>query len=100
MSARRAGHTSPLACGFKLAATQCQLSTHDDSDHFGLLSDDCAYGTALWLRWFGPDGTELLMLPDCPVAAPKPDSNGCCLFAGHTEQHTWEGTSEEAPCTS
>ncbi|MFH8436495.1 hypothetical protein ACH4A3_14890 [Streptomyces sp. NPDC018007] len=80
-------------------AVQCQLSTHDDSDHFGLLTDDCAYGTALWLRWRGAH-VELVVLRDCPVAAPKPDSNGCCLFAGHAEQLTWEGTSEEAPCTS
>ncbi|MFI1189167.1 hypothetical protein [Streptomyces californicus] len=28
-------------------AVQCQLSTHDEGKHFGLLTDACAYGTAL-----------------------------------------------------
>ncbi|MYR78204.1 hypothetical protein K7395_27285 [Streptomyces filamentosus] len=80
-------------------AVQCQLSVHDDSDHFGLLTDDCAYGTALWLRWLGADETALVLLPDCPVAAPGPDGDGCCLFADHAEQHTWEDALEEVSCT-
>ncbi|MFB7971356.1 hypothetical protein [Streptomyces rubiginosohelvolus] len=81
-------------------AVQCQLSAHDDGEHFGLLADAGAYGTALWLRWRGPDATELVVLPDCPVAAPGPDGEGCCLFADHTAQHTWEDTLEEVSCTS
>ncbi|WP_371630089.1 hypothetical protein OG892_22380 [Streptomyces sp. NBC_00341] len=70
-------------------AVQCQLSAHE-GEHFGLLTDTCAYGTALWLRWHGTDEAELVVLPDCPVVAPGPDGEGCCLFAGHAEQHTWE----------
>ncbi|MEU2248518.1 hypothetical protein [Streptomyces sp. NPDC019224] len=81
-------------------AVRCQLSAHDDGDHFGLLSDDGSYGTALWLRWYGTDEAELVVLSDCPVAAPGPDGEGCCLFAGHAKQHTWEDTPEEVPCTS
>ncbi|MFJ5739576.1 hypothetical protein [Streptomyces microflavus] len=87
--------TTPYVDG----AVQCQLSAHDDGDHFGLLTDTCAYGTALWLRWHGTTDAELVVLPDCPVAAPGPDGGGCCLFAGHAEQHTWEDTPEEVPCT-
>ncbi|KOG10405.1 hypothetical protein ADK34_35530 [Streptomyces viridochromogenes] len=81
-------------------AVQCQLSAHDEGEHFGLLTDAGAYGTALWLRWRGPDETELVGLPDCPVAAPDPDGEGCCLFADRVKQHTWEDALEEVPCTS
>lgn len=70
-------------------AVQCQLSTHDAGEHYGLL-DDLEYGTALWLRWDGT-GVELVVLPDCPMVGPGPDREGCCLFAGHPEQHTWQG---------
>ena len=80
-------------------AVQCQLSAHDDCDHFGLLTDDCAYGSALWFRWLGANETALVLLSDCPVAAPGPDGDGCCLFAGHTAQHTWEDALEEVSCT-
>ncbi|PVD00925.1 hypothetical protein DBP12_08595 [Streptomyces sp. CS014] len=80
-------------------AVQCQLSVHDDGNHFGLLTDDCAYGYALWLRWLGANETELVVLPDCPAAAPGPDGDGCCLFAGHTAQDTWEDTPKELSCT-
>ncbi|MEV0121801.1 hypothetical protein AB0I16_09620 [Streptomyces sp. NPDC050703] len=76
------------------------MSAHGDSDHFGLLSDAGAYGTALWLRWGGTNEAELDVLPDCPVAAQGPDGEGCCLFADHAEQHTWEDTPEEDPYTS
>ncbi|MFS0696344.1 hypothetical protein [Streptomyces nitrosporeus] len=79
---------------------QCQLSAHEDGDHFGLLSDTGSYGTALWLRWCGRGETELVVLPDCPMAAPGPDGEGCCLFADHAEQHTWEDIPEETPCIS
>ncbi|MFB7518354.1 hypothetical protein [Streptomyces sp. NPDC056144] len=82
------------------SAVQCQLSTHDESDHFGLLTDSGAYGTALWLRWHGPDVAELVTLPDCPVAAPGSDGEGCCLFADHIARHTWEDELEEVSCTS
>lgn len=81
-------------------AVQCQLFAHDAGEHFGLLTDDGAYGTALWLRWYGGDETELVVLSDCPVVAPGPDGEGCCLFADHAKQHTWEDTPEELPCTS
>ncbi|MGV2914790.1 hypothetical protein [Streptomyces alfalfae] len=81
-------------------AVRCQLSAHDEGEHFGLLTDDGAYGTALWLRWHGADETELVALPDCPVAAPGPDGEGCCLFADHAEQHTWEDALGEFSCTS
>ncbi|TRV73974.1 hypothetical protein FKN01_25785 [Streptomyces sp. 130] len=81
-------------------AVRCQLSAHDGGDHFGLVSDDGSYRTALWLRWRGTDEPELLVLPDCPVAAPGPDGDGCCLFVDHAKQHTWEDTPEEVPCTS
>ncbi|MEU3007385.1 MULTISPECIES: hypothetical protein [unclassified Streptomyces] len=81
-------------------AVQCQLSAHDEGDHFGLLADAGAYGTALWLRWHRSDEAELVVLPDCPVAAPGPDGEGCCLFAGHAMQHTWEEALEEVSCTN
>ncbi|MGW4301517.1 hypothetical protein ACWEHT_17315 [Streptomyces sp. NPDC004646] len=69
---------------------------HKDGDHFGLLSDAGTYGTALWLRWHGMSAAELLVLPDCPVSG----GEGCCLFADHAKQHTWEDTPEEIPCPS
>ncbi|MFJ4870769.1 hypothetical protein [Streptomyces sp. NPDC088757] len=81
-------------------AVQCQLSAHEDGDHFGLLSDAGPYGTAVWLRWHGTGEAEPVVLPDCLVAAPGPDGEGCCLFAGHAKQHTWEDAPEEIPCTS
>ncbi|GGY78679.1 hypothetical protein CP967_10380 [Streptomyces nitrosporeus] len=81
-------------------AVQCQLPAHDEDEHFGLLADIGAYGTALWLRWHGTDEVELVVLPDCPVAAPGPDGEGCCLFAGHAEQHTWEDALEEVSRTN
>ncbi|MGW2115804.1 hypothetical protein [Streptomyces zhihengii] len=81
-------------------AVQCQLCAHDEGEHFGLLTDACAYGTALWLRWHGMDEAELVVLPDCPVAAPGPDGEGCFLFADHAKQHTWEDALEEVSCTS
>ncbi|MEW1700012.1 hypothetical protein [Streptomyces sp. NPDC091278] len=79
---------------------QCQLSAHDDGEHFGLLADVGEYGTALWIRWPGTTALELAVLPDCPAAAPGPDGEGCCLFADHAEQHTWENALEEVPCPS
>ncbi|MFJ3503952.1 MULTISPECIES: hypothetical protein [unclassified Streptomyces] len=81
-------------------AVQCQLSAHDNGDHFGLISDTGPYGTALWLRWCDTGEAALVVLPDCPVAAPGPDGEGCCLFVDHAKQHTWEETPEEVPCTS
>ncbi|ARH91748.1 MULTISPECIES: hypothetical protein [Streptomyces] len=81
-------------------AVQCQLAPHDDGEHHGLLGGDLdEYGTALWLRWRGGTEVELVVLPDCPVVAPGPDGEGCCLFAGHAGRHTWDGTADEAPCT-
>ncbi|MFF9570525.1 hypothetical protein [Streptomyces sp. NPDC014685] len=80
-------------------AVQCQLSAHDDGEHFGLLADTEAYGTALWLHWHGTDEAQLAVLPDCPVTGPGPDSEGCCLFADHTGQHTWEDALEEVSRT-
>ncbi|MCX0244325.1 hypothetical protein [Streptomyces drozdowiczii] len=81
-------------------AVQCQLSAHDEGEHLGLLTDNGVYGTALLLRWHGADAVQLVGLPDSPVAAPGPGGDGCCLFADHTQQHTWEDAPEEAPCTS
>ncbi|MFB7609878.1 hypothetical protein [Streptomyces gardneri] len=79
---------------------QCQLSAHDGREHFGLLNDLGEYGTALWLRWREKTDVDLVVLPDCPVVAPGPDGEGCCLFAGHLEQHTWEHNLEEVSCLS
>ncbi|MDI7785174.1 MULTISPECIES: hypothetical protein [Streptomyces] len=78
-------------------AVRCQLSAHDEDEgeRFGLLTDTGAYGTALWLRWHRPDEAQVVMLPDCPVAAPGPDGDGCRLFADHTAQHTWQDGMEE-----
>ncbi|MFI1736734.1 hypothetical protein [Streptomyces sioyaensis] len=87
------------ASGCVDSAVQCQLSAHEDGAHYGLLDDDLEYGTALWFRWGGTD-MQRVVLPDCPVAGPAPDREGCCLFADHAEQHTWEDTVEEVPCTS
>ncbi|MGW7492177.1 hypothetical protein [Streptomyces sp. NPDC054786] len=95
-SAREARERS--ASGFADSVVQCQLSAHEDGEHYGLL-DDLEYGTALWFLWCGTD-MDLVVLPDCPVAGPGPDREGCCLFADHAEQHTWEDTVEEVSCTS
>ncbi|MCN9241956.1 hypothetical protein NGF19_14345 [Streptomyces sp. RY43-2] len=81
-------------------AAHCQLSAHHDGEHYGLLGDLGEYGTALWLRWRERTEADLVVLPDCPVVAPGLDGDGCCLFADHSEQHTWEDASEEASCTS
>ncbi|MFC9795242.1 hypothetical protein ACFVJI_21600 [Streptomyces sp. NPDC127584] len=81
-------------------AVQCQLSTHDGGHHFGLLSDAESYGTARWLRWCGTGEAEPVVLPDCPVTAPGPDGEACCLFADHTTQHTWEDALEGVSCIS
>ncbi|WTG18339.1 hypothetical protein OG945_16135 [Streptomyces decoyicus] len=88
------------ASGCVDSAVQCQLCTHRDGQHHGLL-EDLEYGTALWFRWDGPD-VELVVLPDCPVVGPGPDGEACCLFADHAGQHTWEEAHfvEEVPCIS
>ncbi|MFT9665526.1 hypothetical protein ACMZ5F_08810 [Streptomyces rhizosphaericola] len=78
-------------------AVRCQLSAHDEGEHFGLLADTGTYGTALWLRWHGPDEARLVVLPDCPATAPGPDGDGCRLFAGHTAHHTWQDGMEQTP---
>ncbi|MFI1161606.1 hypothetical protein [Streptomyces sioyaensis] len=82
------------------SAVQCQLSAHQGGEHYGFL-DDPEYGTALWLRWRGTE-VDLVVLSDCPVVGPGPDGEGCCLFADHVEQHTWEEAhpAEEVPCIS
>lgn len=87
------------ASGCVDSAVQCQLSVHGDDEHYGLLGDS-EYGTALWLRWRGRADVELTVLPDCPLVGPEPDGEGCCLFADHAEQHTWQDSREESPCTS
>ncbi|WP_432094039.1 hypothetical protein [Streptomyces sp. bgisy100] len=87
------------ASGWVDSAVQCQLSAHVGGEHFGFL-DDVEHGTALWLRWRGTTEVALVVLSDCPVAGPGPDKEGCCLFADHSEQHTWQDTVEEIPCTS
>jgi hypothetical protein len=79
---------------------QCQLSGHDDGERYGLLDDLGEYGTALWLRRQERTDVGLVVLPDCPVVAPGPDGEGCCPFAGHTEQHTSDDTLEAASCPS
>ncbi|MET9203615.1 hypothetical protein ACFWGE_13920 [Streptomyces bacillaris] len=81
-------------------AVRCQLSAHDEGEHFGLLTDTGAYGTALWLRWHGPDEAELVVLLDCPVPAPGPDGDGCRLFIGHATHHTWQDALGQAPYAS
>lgn len=78
------------------SAVQCQLSTHDGDEHYGLIDDLAEYGTAWWLIWHGSAEVQLVALPDCPVISPGPDGDGCCLYVGHPEQHTWEDIVEEA----
>ncbi|MFJ8331037.1 hypothetical protein [Streptomyces sp. NPDC094437] len=85
------------ASGCVDGALQCQLCTHEDGEHYGLL-DEAEYGSALWLRWRGSTGTELAVLPDCPVADPGPGGEACCLFAGHVESHTWAGVGRDDQC--
>lgn len=80
-------------------AVQCQLSSHDDGEHYGLFSDTGEYGTATWLRWRERTEAELIALPDCPVVATGPDGEACCLFDGHAEHHTWEAALEEVSCS-
>ncbi|MGW1207123.1 hypothetical protein [Streptomyces cyaneofuscatus] len=94
---REARQKAPSGCVDR--AVQCQLSTHEGDEHYGLLAELDTYGTALWLRWRGAC-VDLFVLRDCSVTGPGPDGEGCCLFADHAEQHTWEDTSEEALCTS
>jgi hypothetical protein len=96
--AREARERSAAECVDR--AVQCQLSAHGDGEHYGLLDDLGEYATALWLRWQEKTDVDLVVLPDCPVVAPGPDGEGCCLFAGHTKQHTWEDTLEEVSCPS
>lgn len=95
--ARQARERSATGCVD--SAVQCQLRAHEGGEHFGLL-DDVEYSTALWLRWRGTTEVALVVLADCPVVGPGSDGEGCCLFAGHTEQHTWQDAVEEIPCTS
>ncbi|MEV5678979.1 hypothetical protein [Streptomyces sp. NPDC052179] len=78
------------------SAVQCQLSTHDGDEHYGLIDDLAEYGTALWLSWHGSAEVQLVALADCPVISPGPDGDGCCLYVGHPEQHTWADIVEEA----
>ncbi|MFH9199002.1 hypothetical protein ACH4KO_16660 [Streptomyces anulatus] len=95
--AQEARQRAPTGCVDR--AARCQLSAHEGDEHYGLLAELDTYGTALWIRW-REAYVDLAVLRDCPVAGPGPDGDGCCLFAGHTEQHTWEDTSEEVLCTS
>jgi hypothetical protein len=81
-------------------ATECHLSAHADGWHYGLVAELEEYGIALWLRWHGTTEVALVVLPDCPVAAPGPGGDGCCLFAGHAGQHTWQDTLERGSCAS
>ncbi|WP_030905784.1 hypothetical protein [Streptomyces sp. NRRL F-5126] len=97
--AREARERSAAECVDR--AVRCQLPTHgEDTEHFGLIGDLDEYGTALWLRWQGKSEVDLIVLPDCQISAPGPDGEGCCLFVGHTEQHTWEDAPEEGSCMS
>lgn len=96
--AREARQRSATECVDR--AVQCQLSAHVGDDHYGLLADVGEYGTALWLCWRGRTEAELAVLPDCRMVSPGPDSEGCCLFAGHSTQHTWADALEEVSCTS
>ncbi|MFJ6725973.1 hypothetical protein ACIQPQ_13770 [Streptomyces sp. NPDC091281] len=85
---REARGTSAAECVD--GAVQCQMSAHVDGEHYGLLDDDGEPGTARWLRWLDAADGEPVVLPDCPVVSPGPDGEGCCLFVGHAERHTWE----------
>ncbi|MFB8138642.1 hypothetical protein [Streptomyces parvus] len=87
--AQEARRKAPAGCVDQ--AVQCQLSAHEGEKHYGLLAEVDEYGTALWLRWHGT-ATDLITLQDCPAAGPEPDGEGCCLFVGHPEQHTWQDT--------
>ncbi|MFE2294577.1 hypothetical protein [Streptomyces sp. NPDC059452] len=91
--AQEARQMAPAGCVDR--AVQCQLPAHESNEHHGLLAELATYGTALWLRWRGT-GTDLIALPDCPVAGPGTDGEGCCLFAGHAELHTWQNAPEPA----
>ncbi|WP_433406678.1 hypothetical protein [Streptomyces sp. CA-146814] len=97
--AQEARQKAPDGCVDR--ALQCQLSSHEGDEHYGLLAELATYGTALWLRWRA-DYVNLVVLRDCPVTGPEPepDSQGCCLFAGHPEQHTWQNAPGEASCAS
>lgn len=76
------------ATGYVDSAVQCQLPAHTEGAHYGLL-DEGSDATALWLRWQGTEA-DLSVLPDCPAVAPEPDGDGCSVFAGHADRHTWE----------
>ncbi|MCX4449482.1 hypothetical protein OOK50_24065 [Streptomyces sp. NBC_01789] len=75
------------------AAVQCQLPRHTSSPHYALV-DEAGAATALWLRWHNAE-VGLSVLPDCPSTAPGPDSDACCLFAGHAGRHTWDAADNE-----
>lgn len=95
VEARRMAPDGPLD-----RAVRCHLSAHGGDEHHGLLAEIDQYGTALWLRWHGPD-VDLAVLPDCPVTGTGSgsgvgsDGDACCLFAGHVERHSWEDTTPQ-----
>lgn len=81
-------------------AVQCHLSTHEGDEHYGFLTELDEYGTALWLRWYGEAKVQTVALPDCPALSAGANGDGCCLFAGHVQQHTWEAAQEMASSAS
>ncbi|WP_411081762.1 hypothetical protein [Streptomyces sp. cmx-18-6] len=92
--AQEARQKAPAGCVDR--AVQCQLSTHDSDEHYGLVAELDSYGTALWLWWRGTY-VDLVVLSDCPAVGPGPDGEGCCLFADHAEQHTWQDVLGKVP---
>jgi hypothetical protein len=59
---------------------------HDDEHHAAL--DALDRRRSLFVRW-SHDGVELVELDDCMQSSPD-GMDGCSLFAGHSEPHTWE----------
>lgn len=86
--AREARNKAPVAHLDR--AVQCHLSIHEGDEHYGFLTELDGYGIALWLRWCGEDKVEAVTLPDCPTLSTGANRDGCCLFAGHVQHHTWE----------
>lgn len=66
---------------------QCLRDAQHDDEHHAAL-DGIDDRRSLFVRW-NDDRTELVALDDCTSTSPD-QMDGCSLYDGHTEPHTWE----------
>ncbi|MFF8832674.1 hypothetical protein [Streptomyces sp. NPDC015131] len=69
----------------------CLRDAHHEGQHHAELGPLDRW-RSLFVRWDG-DGAELAELTDCPSSSPG-GMDGCSLFEGHSEPHTWEHLGE------